>query len=93
MAPLRSLTVPCGIADIEGAWRAANVFDRLRESVQSETVKLPPAHLGSGERGVLEDLTALGLFEQIADGRMNMPDVYRVGYGMGRKGGVKPVER
>jgi hypothetical protein len=24
------------------------------------------------------------------DGRVDMPDLYRVGFGLGRKGGVKP---
>lgn len=27
----------------------------------------------------------------VIDGRVNMPDVYRVGFGLGRKGGVKPI--
>jgi hypothetical protein len=25
------------------------------------------------------------------DGRINMPDLYRVGFGLGRKGGVTPL--
>ncbi len=25
------------------------------------------------------------------DERVNMPDLYRVGFGLGRRGGVKPV--
>ena len=27
------------------------------------------------------------------DGRINMPDLYRVGFGLGRKGGIKPALR
>jgi hypothetical protein len=27
------------------------------------------------------------------DGRINMPDLYRVGFGLGRRGGVKPMIR
>jgi hypothetical protein len=27
----------------------------------------------------------------MTDDRVNLPDVYRVGYGLGRKGGVKTV--
>jgi hypothetical protein len=27
------------------------------------------------------------------DGRINLPDVYRVGYGLGRRGGVKAIRK
>ena len=30
-------------------------------------------------------------FQPLYDGRVNIPDVFRVGYGLGRCGGVKPV--
>ncbi|ADP11828.1 hypothetical protein EJP617_21470 [Erwinia sp. Ejp617] len=32
----------------------------------------------------------IGVFEERADERIDMPDLYRVGFGLGRKGGVKP---
>jgi hypothetical protein len=36
-------------------------------------------------------LVRLGLLEiKKSDGRIDMPDLYRVGFGLGRKGGVKP---
>ena len=43
------------------------------------------------ERGVRHDLEDLGIFLSMEDGRINVPDVFRVGYGLGRRGGVKPV--
>jgi hypothetical protein len=49
--------------------------------------------LESREDGVLQDLAGLGLIEWISDDRINIPDVYRVGYGIGRRGGVKPAAR
>jgi hypothetical protein len=27
------------------------------------------------------------------DERLNMPDIYRIGFKLGRKGGIKPVPR
>ena len=33
----------------------------------------------------------MGIFLRMRDYRINIPDVLRVGYGLGRKGGVKPV--
>ena len=34
---------------------------------------------------------SLGVFHPLYDGRVNIPDVFRVGYGLGRRGGVKPA--
>jgi len=41
--------------------------------------------------GLRTDLLDLALFSRQPDGRINMPDVYRVGFGLGRMGGVKPI--
>jgi hypothetical protein len=53
--------------------------------------RLPPEHYEKGWSGVRGDLGALGIFDSMQDGRINMPDIYRVGFGLGRRGGVKPV--
>lgn len=39
------------------------------------------------------DLERLGIFEKMKDSRINMPDLYRVGFGLGRRGGVKPSKQ
>ncbi len=54
------------------------------------TTRLPARHIDHGWDGVREDLQRLGLLETKRDGRIDMPDLYRVGFGLGRKGGVKP---
>jgi hypothetical protein len=89
--PLAGLSVPCQFADIEQAWEAQNALQTLQNQ-QVSTVRLPPAHLHEGARGVLIDLKGLALIEELKDHRINMPDVYRVGYRIGRKGGVKPIK-
>jgi hypothetical protein len=43
--------------------------------------------------GVFRYLEQLGLINFMRDGRVNMPDLYRVGFRLGRKGGVKPALR
>jgi len=88
--PLSGITVPCPFNDICTVWREKTVIEQLRTGIASETVRLPPIHICDGEDGVLIDLLDLGLVEQLKDQRINLPDVYRVGYGMGRRGGVKP---
>lgn len=37
------------------------------------------------------DLESLGVFRRLKDGRVDVPGVFRVGYGLGRRGGVRPV--
>jgi len=88
--PLSGITVPCPFDDIRAVWREKKVIDQLRRGIESSTVRLPPIHIDDGEDGVLIDLLDLGLVEKLKDQRINLPDVYRVGYGMGRRGGVKP---
>lgn len=85
--PLRGLTVPCSFAAVEERWRTR--FPEGPESVAPG--KLPPSGAEKGWPGVREDMKKLGLLEVMADGRINMPDLYRVGFGLGRKGGVKPM--
>ena len=72
-----------------GAIRACST--QLTTAVEQEEVKLPPAHIDDGPDGVRQDLESLGVFLHLGDGRGNIPDVFRVGYGIGRKVGVKPV--
>jgi hypothetical protein len=94
MKPLTGMTVPCAFKEISTKWeRGSRAMIRLKRDIAKATVKLPPVHLDAGAGGVRTDLEALGVFERMIDGRVNLPDVYRVGYGIGRRGGVKVVAR
>lgn len=93
MKPLTGVTVPCHFEEIARRWEDQDVFSRLQADITNAAVKLPPAHLREGPEGVRRDLETLGVFERMTDDRVNLPDVYRVGYGLGRKGGVKAVAR
>lgn len=83
--PLAGLNVPCEFSLIEERWR-----QQLDDPSAIPRDRLPPQHAGRGPSGIFEDLQRLGIFERMKDGRVNMPDLYRVGFGLGRKGGVKP---
>ncbi len=89
MAPLRGLTVPCSFSVIEGRWN--EYFPHGPDEIRS--TRLPPQHAEQGWRGVCNDLERLGIFERMHDMRINMPDLYRVGFGLGRRGGVKPIRQ
>ena len=89
--PLKGRVVPCGFNEIAEQWQSGGVLDRLAEDVDQDEVKLPPRHIEQGASGVREDLESLGIFLRMRDDRVNIPDVFRVGYGLGRRGGVRPV--
>ena len=91
LEPLSGLSVPCPFGDIEERWREKDVVDRLASGAPDDEVKLPPPNIDRDAAGLREDLEALRIFHRMYDGRVNIPDVFRVGYGLGRKGGVKPV--
>jgi len=85
--PLRVLTVPCKFEMIAQKW--TDNWQGRKPFADSDY--LPPEHADEGAPGLREDLEKLGVFQSMADGRVNMPDLYRVGFGLGRRGGVKPV--
>ena len=91
LTPLAGMVVPCAFDEITERWRDREVLDRLTGDVAQDEVKLPPRHLDQGPDGVRRDLESLGVFLRLHDGRVNIPDVFRVGYGLGRKGGVRPI--
>nr|VFJ76233.1 MAG: hypothetical protein BECKFW1821C_GA0114237_11016 [Candidatus Kentron sp. FW] len=88
MGPLHGLSVPCGFDIIEQRWK-----EKWGKSMPDMQPGLPPEHHEQGWVGIRQDLEGLGIFQPMRDGRVNMPDLYRVGFGLGRRGGVKPVVR
>jgi len=89
MEPLQGVTVPCAFELIEQRW----IGELQRNPSDMNFDRLPPEHYEDGWKGVRDDLRSLGIFESMKDGRVNMPDLYRVGFGLCRRGGVKPVIR
>ena len=90
---LKGMVVPCAFDAIAEQWRRDRIPERLEIDVALDDLKLPPRHLHRGADGVREDLESLGIFLRMRDDRVNIPDVFRVGYGLGRRGGVKPAKR
>lgn len=91
LSPLSGIVVPCDFAEIEQRWRGAGILDGLLDEIGQNEVKLPPRNIERAEAGAREDLESLSVFRRLRDGRVDIPDVFRVGYGLGRRGGVKPV--
>jgi hypothetical protein len=87
--PLRGLNVPCDPNLIDERWS-----ERFGpQPAVPNSRGLPPEHTSDGWPGIRADLGSLGIFDTMKDGRVNMPDLYRVGFGLGRRGGVKPMAK
>ena len=90
LEPLGGMTVPCEREVLADRWRES-WGDVPSRSLFGD--RLPPEHWELGWLGVLDDLVELGIFENMKDGRINMPDLYRIGFGLGRRGGVQPISK
>lgn len=87
MDPLSGLSVPCEYAQIIERWEL-EYPDGIEQSIALDG--LPPQHMENSWDGIRDDLIRIGIFTNRKDGRLDMPDLYRVGFGLGRRGGVKP---
>lgn len=85
LSSLSGMNVPIEFEVVQAKWEEQ--FPSGPQSISS--THLPAQHVDSWD-GVRKDLQRLGLLETKRDGRIDMPDLYRVGFGLGRKGGVKP---
>jgi hypothetical protein len=86
LSALSGMNVPVEFESVKKKWEEK--FPTGAQSISS--TRLPAQHVERGWDGVSDDLRRLGLLETKKDGRIDMPDLYRVGFGLGRKGGVKP---
>lgn len=86
LVALQGLLVPCDPKLVLNVWRRAQLEQLLDKDPDARRRR----RHGGDLRGVLDDLIDLGVVQRLRDGRINVPDVYRLGFGMKRKGGVAP---
>jgi len=88
----RGGTVPMTVQEVSSRW-PSSCLEQMRSAVGA---KLPPRRFtndpfrGGDAEALIDDLIELAVLYRTADGRLNMPDIFRVGFGIRRKGGVKP---
>jgi hypothetical protein len=87
MKPLENLVIPCAQAMIGTRWKKAGVVDQIRAQKDRKPRQLP-----RGEAGLFEALAEIGLFKPMSEDRINVPDVYRLGFGLRRRGGLSPLK-
>ena len=83
---LQGLNVPCNYPQLRERWSTR--FPEGPGGIRTD--KLPAPQAKRGWEGIRDDLKRLGVLDIKRDGRIDMPDIYRVGFGLGRKGGVRP---
>ena len=90
----KAISFPCEFSDINEVWQHHDIRQTLRDIIESSDT-IPPVNYVDPDffyEGIKKYLISLGIFQQMLDGRINMPDIYRIGYGLGRKGGIKSVK-
>lgn len=70
-----------------------DAFGSVPEGVPGLAERLPKDLRSQGIYGLTTYLAQLGLLTPMQDQRLNMPDIYRIGFKLGRRGGIKPVPR
>jgi hypothetical protein len=92
LTPLEKLLVPTEEKTVLDAWRRAQLIQRLQQGTFEDRPSAP-RYIEEGARGILRELEEIGVLGRSPDERIQMPDVYRIAFGLGRRGGVPPVKR
>lgn len=97
IAPLRGLQVPMEKEVIVQRWKDETLDAELRqqyalnEAGKESEVRAGPRSFDYDD--LTKELMDLGVMSRRADGRLDLPDVYRIAFGIGRKGGVRRINR
>ncbi|MFD8732349.1 hypothetical protein [Streptomyces sp. NPDC059611] len=92
LQPLAGQQVPIWEEDVFALWQRNSLLDRLQESLLKSGTDTGRARIGPRNPAdlpqLLEQLVDAGVMSRRTSGQLDMPDVYRVVYGLGRRGGV-----
>jgi hypothetical protein len=97
LQPLKGLLVPCERRDIVDRWDDNSTTQQILErySGSRAPIEISASHSPSSEGSVrlIGVLNEIGVFEERLNGKINVPDIFRVNAGILRKGGIPPQER
>jgi hypothetical protein len=94
MRPLVGRQVPIDREAVLEAWQAENLTATLRrysEEKDDSAVRTGPRN-AEDYNEIIDELTEIGIITQRANGKLDLPDVYRIGFDLGRKGGVPRIQ-
>lgn len=93
LAPLSGLLLPQKEQWVFGAWRRAKTLKTAIEDAKAQGY-VPPVDPDKGnadERGLYTALERIGVMLRRKDGRIDMPDLFRVAAKLLKKGGTAPL--
>lgn len=96
LAPLAGVTVPCEEEAIFDRWISSNTIRMILEASTGEHGFLPPFPLpskGNDLELLSQAMQRIGLFSVREDGRIDIPDLFRVAALMLKKGGTPPKQK
>jgi hypothetical protein len=92
---LEGLQVPVEQSMIVARWTERSLADQLRselEAADGDAVQTGPRRVDDYP-GLINELIEVGVMARRSDGRLDLPDVYRIAFGVGRRGGIPRVRR
>jgi hypothetical protein len=87
---LKGATVPLTVEELNERWTEKCIQSSLNAAQKEQ--RLPPRSYSNTPilEALVDDLVELAVLYRTEDKRFNMPDIFRVGFGIKRKGGVRP---
>ncbi len=87
---LKGATVPLTVEELHVRWTESCI--QLSLNAAQKEQRLPPRSYSNTPnlQALVDDLVELAVLYRTEDQRFNMPDIFRVGFGIKRKGGVRP---
>lgn len=92
MEPLAGTQVPVDESDVLTRWAGADVLRRAMSIRPEDPEAVRTGPIAETDRGLVEELIGLGMATRRANGRLDVPDVYRIAFKIGRKGGVPRIK-
>ena len=80
-----SVPMPEAVFDLD----LSEAFGSIPDGIPGHSKRLPKDLRRQGIHGLIIYLCQLGLLTQMKDEQLNMPDIYRISFKLGRKGGIK----
>ncbi|NMM26583.1 MAG: hypothetical protein HHJ12_04645 [Glaciimonas sp.] len=92
LVPLAGLIVPCQVDTIYQRWDESKTVSTILEAAKNPDTgfmaPFPPGSKGDGNEFLAHAMERIGVFSYRPDGRIDMPDLFRVAARMLKKGGI-----
>ena len=93
LEPLRRQFVPIQKADLFQLWRSHRVTEHILEQADQGVLAPIGMVIEDGQDALLQTMTQIAVMEERANGKINVPDIFRVEAEILRKGGVAVPRR